>query len=85
MTDLLRAEFTVEPFRVGNRGAHGVAALEAVQASALTAEDGPFGTTIEGPPGDLARVLANVIERSMGAGATRVSIQVTRPTSTEPG
>jgi len=67
------AEFTIEPFIDGTPGAHVLAALEAVRDVGLEPSIGPFGSSITG---DLTAVSA--------AGATRVSLQLTRPEPLEP-
>ncbi len=76
---MLHAEFTVEPFRMGKRGAHGAAALAVVEGSGLRYDDGPFGTSIDGPAPDVRDTLSSVIDAAMAAGAVRVSVQITRP------
>ncbi|MGW0605217.1 hypothetical protein [Streptomyces sp. NPDC002644] len=74
----LRVEFTTEPFDLDEVPGHAVAAREAVEtADGLDSVDvGPFGTTAEGgSPAVLAAVDA-VLRRSLEAGATRVTFQV---------
>jgi len=75
----LRAEFTIEPFQIGDRGEHGKAALSALERRGLTYDDGPFGTVIEGSDTAVVGAVGAVVEAAMSAGATRVSIQVVRP------
>src|SRR3954468_22609447 len=41
-------EFTVEPFTEGSPGPHVQAAVDAAEASGVTVEFGPFGTTVVG-------------------------------------
>ncbi|MFH8791748.1 hypothetical protein [Streptomyces sp. NPDC017941] len=73
----LRVEFTTEPFDLDEAPPHAVAAREVIQGADLDAVDvGPFGNTAEG---DVDAVLTSVdamLRRSLGAGATRVSLQV---------
>ena len=75
----LRIEFTVEPFTEGAPGPHVHAAVEAARATGLTVDFGPFGSSVEG---DDERVLAAadaLVRAAVGAGASRVSLQVARP------
>lgn len=76
---MLRAEFTIEPFVTGDRGAHGRAALAVVTGTAVLVDDGPFGTTLEGDDEQVLSTLADALRAAFGAGATRVSLQVARP------
>ena len=72
-----RAEFTVEPFEEGHLGPHVAAAIAAAERAGLTPDIGPFGTSIEG---DVTEVLGSVealVNDSLDAGATRVSVQLT--------
>ncbi|QXC60220.1 thiamine-binding protein [Aquihabitans sp. G128] len=76
----LVVEFTVEPFVEGSPGPHVRAAVDAAEASGLRVELGPFGTSVSGD--DDAEVLATVdrvVRAAVGAGATRVLVQVERP------
>jgi uncharacterized protein YqgV (UPF0045/DUF77 family) len=75
---MLRAEMTVEPFTVGERGAHVEAAVIAAASTGLAVEDGPFGIAIEGDDPDVLGAVAAVLSATMGAGASRVSLQLTR-------
>lgn len=77
---MLRAEFTVEPFVRGDRGAHGRAALAVVSGSSVLVDDGPFGTTLEGDDEVVLSTLAETLRAGFEAGATCFSVQVTRPT-----
>jgi uncharacterized protein YqgV (UPF0045/DUF77 family) len=73
----LRVEFTTEPFDLDEPPLHAVAAREAVGAADLEAVDvGPFGTAAEGPAGTVLDVVGTVLRASLGAGATRVSLQL---------
>jgi len=75
----LVVEFTVEPFVEGAPGPHVQAALDAAEASGLQVEFGPFGTALSGD--DEAEVLATVdavVRAAVGAGASRVVVQVER-------
>lgn len=75
---MLKAEFTIEPFVTGDRGAHGEAALAVVRDSGLAFDDGPFGTSLTGDDSAVISILEEVLAEAMGRGATRVSLQLTR-------
>lgn len=76
---MLRADFTVEPWVTGDRGDHGRAALSSAAASGVLIDDGPFGTTLEGEDERVLSTLSAVLRAAFAGGATRVSVQVTRP------
>ena len=75
---MLRAEFTVEPFISGHPGPHVEAALDAAAAAGLEVDMGPLGTSVEGDDDQVVNAMAAVLHKAMAAGATRVSLQVTR-------
>lgn len=72
-----RAEFIVEPFEEGHLGPHVFAAIAAAERAGLTPDVGPFGTAIEGEVAAVLDVLDTVFADSLGAGASRVSVQLT--------
>jgi uncharacterized protein YqgV (UPF0045/DUF77 family) len=73
----LRVEFTTEPFDLDEPPRHAVAARESVQSAGLDAVDvGPFGNTAEGGSAEVLAAVADMLRRSLDAGATRVSLQV---------
>jgi uncharacterized protein YqgV (UPF0045/DUF77 family) len=76
----LRIEFTVEPFHDGAPGPHVRAAVEAAHSYGLAVDFGPFGSSVEGDDDQVLAAADAVTRAAMGAGATRVSMQVTRPT-----
>jgi len=76
---VLRIEFTVEPFTDGAPGPHVRAAVAAARAQAVDVEFGPFGTSVEGDDDDVLAAADAATRAAIGAGASRVSIQVTRP------
>ncbi len=81
----LRAEFTVEPFRVGSPGPHVDAAIEAARAAGLEPDVGPFATSIAGAAEvvlDAVRVLSGA---AIAAGATRVSLVIESGPVSGPG
>ncbi len=71
-----RVEFTVEPFEEGRPGPHVQATFDAVSGDGLELDVGPFGSAFEADATVAARVLARVVDAAFGAGATRVSCQV---------
>jgi uncharacterized protein YqgV (UPF0045/DUF77 family) len=76
----LTVEFTVEPFVEGEPGPHVQAAVEAAERSGLAVDVGPFGTGVTGDDDAVLDVVDAIVRAAMGAGATRVSLQVVRPT-----
>ena len=77
---MLTVEFTVEPFVEGDPGPHVRAAVEAAERSGLAVDVGPFGTTVTGDDETVLDVVDAVVRAAVAAGATRVSLQVVRPT-----
>jgi len=76
---VLHLEFTVEPFVEGEPGPHVRAAVEAVAGEGLAVDFGPFGTTVRGDEAAILSAVDRLVRAAMGAGATRVSLQVVRP------
>jgi uncharacterized protein YqgV (UPF0045/DUF77 family) len=72
-----RAEFTVEPFAEGRPGPHVAAAIAAAERAGLAPDVGPFGTSIEGDSSVVIESLGALLNDSLKAGATRVSVQLT--------
>jgi uncharacterized protein YqgV (UPF0045/DUF77 family) len=75
----LTVEFTVEPFIEGRPGPHVRAALAAASSGGAEVDFGPFGTSLRGTDDQVLTTLDAVVRAAMGAGATRVSVQVARP------
>ena len=73
-----RAEFMVEPFVEGSLGPAVVAAVDAVTDKGFEPSIDAFGTTIEGDADRVVAALADMLHAAMGAGATRVTVQVER-------
>ena len=71
-----RIEFTIEPFVDGRPGPHVTAAVDAVEASGLEPDVGPFGTTAEGDQQTVLAAVTSLIDATAAAGANRVSIQI---------
>jgi uncharacterized protein YqgV (UPF0045/DUF77 family) len=74
----LRVEFTVEPFVAGAPGPHVYAAIDAAAARGLTVEFGPFGSSGEGDEAVVLAAVDAVTRAALEAGATRVSVQISR-------
>ncbi|MFD7614203.1 hypothetical protein [Streptomyces sp. NPDC059828] len=73
----LRVEFTTEPFDLDEAPAHALVAREVIQAADLDAVDvGPFGNTAEGATDAVLTAVDSLLRQTLGAGATRVSLQV---------
>ncbi|WP_171169587.1 hypothetical protein [Streptomyces sp. I05A-00742] len=73
----LRVEFTTEPFDLDRPPRHAVVAREVVQGADLDSVDvGPFGNTAEGRDDAVLAAVGELLRRSIGAGATRISLQV---------
>jgi uncharacterized protein YqgV (UPF0045/DUF77 family) len=75
----LRIEFTVEPFQDGTPGPHVHAAVEAARGAGLAVDFGPFGSSVEGGDDRVLAAADAVVRAAIGAGATRVSMQISRP------
>jgi uncharacterized protein YqgV (UPF0045/DUF77 family) len=71
-----RAEFMVEPFEVGNPGAHVTAAVNAVRRLGFDPAMGPFGTTIEGEAEAVIDAVKEMLDAATAAGASRISLQI---------
>ncbi|MEU8791493.1 hypothetical protein [Streptomyces sp. NPDC048643] len=73
----LRVEFTTEPFDLDEAPRHALVAREVIEAADLEAVDvGPFGNTAEGGADSVLTAVDALLRRTLGAGATRVSLQV---------
>jgi uncharacterized protein YqgV (UPF0045/DUF77 family) len=70
-------EFTTEPFDLDEAPAHALVAREVIEAADLDAVDvGPFGNTAEGSADAVLTAVDTLMRRALGAGATRISLQV---------
>jgi uncharacterized protein YqgV (UPF0045/DUF77 family) len=74
----LVVEFTVEPFTEGAPGPHVRAAVDAARTAGLAVEFGPFGSTVEGADAEVLDAVDAILRAAVGAGASRVSMQLTR-------
>jgi uncharacterized protein YqgV (UPF0045/DUF77 family) len=71
-------EFTIEPFVEGSPGPHVTAGLDAVRAAGFEPVIGPFGSSVSGDLDAVTGALAALVRAATTAGATRVSLQVSR-------
>ncbi|OQR59510.1 hypothetical protein B6E66_35320 [Streptomyces maremycinicus] len=73
----LKVEFTTEPFDLDEAPAHALVAREVIEAADLDRVDvGPFGNTVEGAADAVLAAVDALLRESLGAGATRISLQV---------
>ncbi len=72
------AEFTIEPFVEGSPGPHVAAGLDAVRAAGFDPIIGPFGSSVTGSIEAVTAAVAALLEAATAAGATRVSLQLSR-------
>ncbi|KOV91800.1 hypothetical protein ADL04_32690 [Streptomyces sp. NRRL B-3648] len=73
----MRVEFTTEPFDLDEAPAHALVAREVIETAGLDAVDvGPFGNTAEGGADRVLSAVDALLRKTLGAGATRVSLQV---------
>ncbi|WP_079132858.1 hypothetical protein [Streptomyces nanshensis] len=73
----LRVEFTTEPFDLDEAPEHALVAREVLRRAPLDSVDvGPFGNTAEGPAEQILGAVRDVLHDALGAGATRVSLQL---------
>ncbi|MEU5631663.1 hypothetical protein ACIA8I_17100 [Streptomyces rishiriensis] len=73
----LKVEFTTEPFDLDEAPAHALVAREVIERADLDAVDvGPFGNTVEGAADAVLAAVDALLRESLGAGATRISLQV---------
>jgi uncharacterized protein YqgV (UPF0045/DUF77 family) len=75
---LVVAEFTIEPFVEGALGPHVRAGLDAVRAAGFEPDVGPFGSTITGELEQVGAAVTQLLNAATTAGATRVSLQISR-------
>jgi uncharacterized protein YqgV (UPF0045/DUF77 family) len=73
----VRLEFTVEPFADGHPGPHVRAAIEAVEATGLAVDVGPFSTLAEADADAIRRAVDGLLSSAFAAGASRISFQIT--------
>ncbi|HUF97465.1 MAG TPA: hypothetical protein VMM60_04995 [Ilumatobacter sp.] len=71
-----RVEFTVEPFIEGQPGPHVVAPIEALTASGIEVEVGPFGSSCLVEATATADAVGIIVREAFARGATHVNIDV---------
>lgn len=69
-------EFLVEPFNEGRPGPHVKAAIDAFEGAGLRPVVGPFSSAAEGDLDAVASAVAEMIKRSVVAGADSIRIRV---------
>lgn len=73
----LTVDFTTEPFDLEELPSHALAAREVILAAGLDDVDvGPFGNTAEGEAAAVLTAIHTLLDRTLQAGATRISLQV---------
>ena len=72
----LRLEFFVEPFHEGRPGKHVTKAVQAVESHGLAVDIGPFGNVARGERTQIVAAVGDLVGEAIGAGASRVSLQV---------
>ncbi|MBK3631262.1 hypothetical protein JHN59_42140 [Streptomyces sp. MBT49] len=73
----LKVEFTTEPFDLDEAPAHALVARAVIERADLDAVDvGPFGNTAEGAADAVLGAVDALLRESLGAGATRITLQV---------
>lgn len=68
----VRVEFTVEPFREGQLGAHVEAALSSLRQGGFEPDVGPFGNAVEGEAKPVLDAVAAAAASSFEAGASGI-------------
>ncbi|GAA2246786.1 hypothetical protein GCM10010430_31010 [Kitasatospora cystarginea] len=69
-------EFTTEPFELDAFPEHAAAARQAADEAGLAVSVGPFGTGAEGEAEQVLSAVSELLRKTLEAGATRISIQV---------
>jgi uncharacterized protein YqgV (UPF0045/DUF77 family) len=69
-------EFTTEPFELDTFPEHAVAARRVVDEAGLAVAVGPFGTGAEGEAQQVLAAVTRLLQETLEAGATRISVQV---------
>ena len=75
--DVIRAEFTVYPFEVGEvTPPHVQAAVDELRRSGLEADLGPLGQVVSGPDHEVLAGLLAAEEAALRAGATKIVVDL---------
>ena len=72
----LSVEFTIEPFVEGAPGPHVSAGNDAVRATGLDVEFGPFGSSAVGDAELVLAAVDQLCRAATAAGAERISLQL---------
>jgi uncharacterized protein YqgV (UPF0045/DUF77 family) len=73
---VLRVDFTIEPFIAGSPGRHVTLAVEAVRRHGIEVDFGPFGSSFDIDPAAIHTVVAELLHVAYSNGATNVSVDV---------
>ena len=73
---VLRVDFTIEPFVAGSPGRHVTLAVEAVRRHGIEVDFGPFGSSFDIDPAAIHTVVAELLHVAYSNGATNVSVDV---------
>ena len=73
---VLRVDFTIEPFVAGSPGRHVTLAVEAVRRHGIEVDFGPFGSSFDIDPAAIHTVIAELLHVAYSNGATNVSVDV---------
>lgn len=76
LADVLRVEFTIEPFVDGQPGPHVLEAVAAVEALGLTVDFGPFSSSFTAEAGAVADAVSALLDRAYAHGASHVSLHI---------
>jgi uncharacterized protein YqgV (UPF0045/DUF77 family) len=71
-------EVLVEPFKENEPGPHVSAAVDALSASGLEPDMGPFATTADGELDDVLIAVTALLRASFDAGATAIQLRLER-------
>lgn len=74
--EVLRVDFTIEPFVAGLPGRHVTLAVEAVERHGIEVDFGPFGSSFDVAPDLLHTVVSELLLVAYSNGATNVSVDV---------
>jgi uncharacterized protein YqgV (UPF0045/DUF77 family) len=73
----LTVEFTTEPFDLDEAPPHALVAREVIRDAGLDSVDvGPFGNSAQGDAEAVLNAVGELLARTLGAGATRITLQV---------
>ncbi len=73
-----RIEVLVEPFRENDPGPHVTAAIEAIAATGLEPDMGPFATTAEGELDQAIAAITALVRAGFDNGADAIQVRIER-------